>query len=109
VTDRRLLVWRRPASFSAEARIEALALGDIEGVELVQDDWDRKAGTHRFIVHEPPNTRELGRVHNAERLRDAATDAGRVTPPPAPTSTAEPAPPPGDFLPPPPAPADYRP
>lgn len=103
VTDRRVLVWRRPAALRAEPRIEAFPLVEIEGVELVTDDWDRRSGTQQIVVHRGSTARNLGRVRGAERVRDAVLAASQLTAPtPSPT-------PPSDYLPSPPAPGDYRP
>lgn len=109
VTGLRVLLWRRPRGTRAEPRIEATPLTDIAGVELSQDSWDRRHGTHQFIIHghNYSGQRTLARVHNAERLRDALVAASTS----APGTVAEPAPAPvpSDFLPPTAPPIDFRP
>lgn len=106
VTDRRVLRWRRPGALVAGPRIEEIPLGSVTAVELEQDDWDRRAGTHQLIVHDERGARSLGRVRSAERLRDAIIAA---VPQAAPAGGASPPPPPDDFLPPAAPPGDYRP
>jgi hypothetical protein len=109
VTDRRVLLWRRPRGFRVEPRIESVSLAEIAGVELAQDAWDRRAGTHQFIIHAPNyrGARTLARVHHAEALRDAVLTATASMIPPA--QDQPPTPVPQDFLPPAPPPSDYRP
>ena len=111
VTDRRALRWWRPASLFVGPRIEELPLHGVVGVELDQDDWDRRTGTHHLTLHTEIRTRSLGRLHNAERLRDAIVVLVRSASPPAVPgdNRPAPAPPPGDFVPPAAPPADYRP
>ena len=116
VTERRLLRWWRPAALFAGPRIEEIPRAGAVGVELDQDDRDRRAGSHQVILHYEGRARSLGRVHNAERLHDAivaavsaasrhgGTDQAAATPAAPPT----PAPLPGDFIPPAAPPADYR-
>jgi hypothetical protein len=108
VTDHRVLVWRRKGGIRAEPRIDEIPLREVEGIELNQDDWDRRNGTHQLTLHGAAAVRDLARLHNAERLRDAvlaAVPAASTPPPAAPAAPATPA----DFLPPPPPPGDYRP
>jgi hypothetical protein len=107
VTDRSVLVWRRPAALRPEPRVtQDIPLRNIEGVELEQDSWDRRAGTQQVILHLPGRTIHLDRTRGAERIRDAILAACAALPP-APTSAPGPAP--ADFLPPAPQPGDYRP
>jgi hypothetical protein len=75
VTDRRVLVWRRPAALIGGATIQAFRLEDIQGVELVQDAWDRRAGTHQLILRLRDGDRDLGRLRAGEALRDAIVQA----------------------------------
>jgi hypothetical protein len=109
VTSRRVLLWRRPRGFSAAPRIESTPLADIAGVELTQDSWDRRRGTHQFIIHGHNYTgqRTLARVHNAEQLRDALVSASPIAPAEAPEPAIAPLP--RDFLPPTAPPIDFRP
>lgn len=81
VTDRRVLRWRRPAALFGSPRIEAVPLPGLEGVELDQDDWDRRTGTAQVIAHlQGGETRSLGRLHNAARIRDALVGLPAATP-----------------------------
>jgi hypothetical protein len=104
VTDRRLLVWRRRAALRVEPRIETVPLDGIVGVEMVQDRWDQVHGTHQIILHRETGTKDLARLHNAERVRDAIVALVGV-----PAPAVSPAVPPADFLPPAPPPGDFRP
>ncbi len=107
VTDQRVLVWRRPGAIRAEPRIEEIAPEDIAGVELEQDDWDRRRGTQQVVLMlGPDRARNLGRVANAEQMRDAiialapaARPAPPVPPPPLPVDFVPPGAPPPDFRP----------
>lgn len=97
VTDRRLLVWRRPSALRAEPRIEPVPLGGVVGVELVQDNWDRRAGVYQVILHRDLKTHNLARIHNAEQVRDAiVATIQAAAPPPA---VSRPAAPPSDYQP----------
>lgn len=95
-TDRRLLIWRRKAALRAEPRIEPVPLAGVVGVELVQDDWDRRVGVHQLVLHHDETSKNLARIHNAEQVRDAVIAAIQCGAPPAP---AHPAAPPGDYRP----------
>lgn len=103
VTTRRVLIWRRPAGLRVEPRIESIPLSAVTGVDLEQDAWDRRAGTHQLILHlADGGTRDLGRVHHGERLHAAIQGAvSALHTPPGPT--------PPEFKPPAAPPADYRP
>ncbi len=106
MTDQRLLIWRRRGSLRASPRIEEISLGGLEGVELVQDDWDRRRGTHHVTLHTGNKPRALGRIRAAEPLRDAIV---RVGSPVTPVTQPPPSPPPlTDFIPPS-GPREYRP
>ncbi len=89
VTDRRVLIWRRAAAFRPSPRIEAVPLADVTGVELIQDDWDRRHHTHQLELVCGQHRRSLDRNRNATAIRDA------IAPPERPA----PLPPPADFLP----------
>jgi hypothetical protein len=95
-TDTRLLIWRRKAALRAEPRIEPVSLAGVVGVELIQDDWDQRAGVHQFILHRDETSKTIARIHNAKPVRDAVIAAIRGSTPPAP---AQPAVPPGDYRP----------
>ena len=106
VTDRRVLRWRRPPSLFGGPRIEEVPLPGLEGVELDQDDWDRRTGTAQVIAHlRGGDTRGLGRLHNAERIRDALVGLPAVSASMAEGRYGLAAEPPV----PPPRPGDYRP
>ena len=111
VTDRRALRWWRPASLFGGPRIEELPLHGVVGVELEQDDWDRRTGTHHLILRTESRARALGRLRNAERLRDAMVALVRSAAPPAVPADSRPvsAPPPSDFVPPATPPRSYPP
>ena len=106
VTDRRVLIWRRAGSLRASPRIEEVSLSGIEGVELEQDDWDRRRGTRHVTLHGGNKVRGLGRVRNAVQVRDAIVTAVQSISPTLPP--APPSPFPADFIPPA-APREYRP
>ena len=99
VTDRRLLRWRRTATLRGEPRIEEVPLDGILGVELRRERWDEAHGTHLVVLHRERGEQNMGRLHNAEAVRDAivATVGGRAA---APVQSAPPAvavAPPPDF------------